>query len=75
MKKKKQKRKRTQENRQKTKFLEKSEDLEKCTSLWAELTNIGLVLATNLRKQVMHIDLVKKKVNSLTLAGKFHKKQ
>ena len=74
MKKKKQKRKRTQEKRQKTKCLEKSEDLEKCTSLWAELTNIGLVLATNLRKQVMHIDLVIK-VNSLTLAGKFHKKQ
>ena len=75
MKKKKQKKKGTKEKRQKTKCLEKSEDLDnKCTSLWAELTNIGLVLATNLRKQVMHIDLVIK-VNSLTLAGKFHKKQ
>ena len=75
MKKKKQTRKGAQEKRQKTKCLEKSEDLDnKCTSLWAELTNIGLVLATNLRKQVMHIDLVIK-VNSLTLAGKFHNKQ
>ena len=74
MKKKKQKKKGTKEKRQKTKCLEKSEDLEKCTSLWAELTNIGLGLATTLRKQVMHIDLVIK-VNSLTLAGKFHNKQ
>ena len=74
MKKKKHRRKETQETRRKTKSMEKSEDLEKCTSLWAELTNIGLGLATTLRKQVIHIDLVIK-VNSLTLAGKFHNKQ
>ena len=74
MKKKKHRRKETQETRRKTKSMEKSEDLEKCTSLWADLTNIGLGLATTLRKQVIHIDLVIK-VNSLTLAGKFHKKQ
>ena len=55
MKKRKQKRKGMQENRQKTKSLEKSEDLEKCTSLWAELTNIGLGVATTLKKQVMDI--------------------
>ena len=70
----KQKRNGMEGNRRKTKFLGKSEELENCTSLWAELTNIGLGLATTLRKQVMHIDLVIK-VNSLTLAGKFHNKQ
>ena len=72
MKKTKQKRKVKQGNRQRTVYVEKIEDLNNCTSLWAELTNVGLGVATILRKQVMDIDLVEK-VNSL--AGKFHKKQ
>ena len=29
-----------------------------CTELWAELINVGLGVATTLRKQVMEIDLV-----------------
>ena len=61
----------TQENRQKIKFLEKSEEVENCTSLWAELTNVGLGLASSLKKQVMDTDLI----NSLALAGKFDNKQ
>ena len=48
-----QKRKETHGNRQKTKFLGKSAELENCTSLWAELTNIGFGLASSLKKQVM----------------------
>ena len=32
-----------------------------CTELWAELINVGLGVATTLRKQVMDIDLVIKK--------------
>ena len=70
----KQKRKGMQGNRRKTKSLEKSEDLEKCTSLWAELTNIGLGVATTLRKQVMDIDLVIRAIY-LSPAGKFDNKQ
>ena len=49
----KQKRKIMQGNRQKTKFLGKSAELEKCMSLWAELTNVGLGVATILKKLVM----------------------
>ena len=48
----KQKRKEVQEDRQKTKFLVKNEELENCTSLWAELTSVGLGVATTLKKQV-----------------------
>ena len=55
MKKMKQKRNGMEGNRRKTKFLGKSEELENCTSLWAELTNIGLGVATTLKKQVMHM--------------------
>ena len=73
MKKKKHKRKETQRNRQKTKFLGKSE-VEKCMSLWVELTDIGLGVATSVRKQVIDIDLVIQ-FNYLPLAGKYHYKE
>ena len=68
----KQKRKQMHQNKQKSEFLVKSETLENCTSLWSELTNIGLGAAATLKKQVVDIDLVIK-VDSL--AGKFHYKQ
>ena len=55
MKKMKQKRKQMQQNREKCKFLVKSEELENCTSLWAEFTNVGFGVATTLKKQVMNI--------------------
>ena len=38
------------------------EEVNNCTSLWADLTNVGLGVATTLRKQVMDIDLVIKKL-------------
>ena len=60
----KQKRKKAQGNGRKSKFLGKGEELEDCSSLWAELTNVGLGVASTLKKQVMDIDLVVK-VNSL----------
>ena len=50
----------------------KNKNLNNCTSLWAELTNVGLGVATTIRKQVMDIDLV---IKDNSLAGKFHKKQ
>ena len=34
------------------------EEVNNCTSWWAELTNVGLGVATVLKKQVMDIDLV-----------------
>ena len=48
----KQERKKVQDNRQKSEFLVKNEELENCTSLWAELTNVGIGVATTLKKQV-----------------------
>ena len=65
----KQKRKQMHQIKQKSEILVKSETLENCTSLWSELTNIGLGVATTLKKQVVDIDLVIK-VDSL--AGKLH---
>ena len=65
----KQKRKQMHQNNQKSEFLVKSDKLENCTRLWSEFTNIGLGVATTLKKQVVDIDLVLK-VDSL--AGKFH---
>ena len=65
----KQKRKQMHQIKQKSEILVKSEKLENCTSLWSELTNIGLGVAATLNKQVVDIDLVIK-VDSL--AGKFH---
>ena len=58
MKKIKQRRKVQQGNRR-TKNLEKLEEL-KCVDMWAELTNVGLGVATTLKKQVGVIDLVMK---------------
>lgn len=49
----KQKRIKAQRNEQKNRFLEKSEELQNCTSLWAELTNVGFRLASTLKKQVI----------------------
>ena len=68
----KEKRKQTRKNRHKSKFVVKSEELENCTSLWAEFTNIGFGVATTLKKQVMDINLI---IKVKSLAGKFHKKQ
>ena len=68
----KQKRKQMHQNKQKSEILVKSDKLENCTRLWSEFTNIGLGVATTLRKQVVDIDLFIK-VDSF--AGKFHKKQ
>ena len=48
----KQERKKVQDNRQKSESLVKNEKLENCTSLWAELTNVGLGVATTIKKQV-----------------------
>ena len=73
MKKMKQKKKKMKRNRQTTKFQGKSKEVENCTSLWAELTNIGLGVATSLKKQVKVIDMLIKLI--LSHAGKFHKKQ
>ena len=57
---------------QKVKLIqEKNEELDVCTNLWVELTNLGLGVATALQKQVMDTDLVKKLTS---LPGKFHKK-
>ena len=74
MKKNKQKRKKTQGNVQKSKFLEKSEGLENCTNLWAEFSNVGFRLASTLKKQVM-MDIEFKVIKVNYLAGKFHNKQ
>ena len=68
----KQKRKQMHQNKQKSEILVKSDKLENCTRLWSEFTNIGLGVATTLKKQVVDIDLFIK-VDSF--AGKFHKKQ
>ena len=68
----KEKRKIKQRNRERKKYLEKMEELNNCSNLWAELINIGFGAASTLKKQVMSIDLVKE-VNSL--AGKFHRKR
>ena len=54
----KQKRKQMHQNKQKSEILVKSDKLENCTRLWSEFTNIGLGVATTLRKQVKDIDLV-----------------
>ena len=48
----KQERKKVQNNRQKSECLVKNEKIENCTSLWAELTNVGLGVATTIKKQV-----------------------
>ena len=66
------KRKKTQKSKKQKTFLGKSEELENCTSLWAELTRAGLGIATTVKKQVMdfHLNI---KVNSL--AGSLYKKQ
>ena len=72
MKKTKQQRKVNQGERQRTKYLEKMEELNTCTSLWAKLTNVGLGVASALQKQVKNIDL---DIKVSSLAGKFHKKQ
>ena len=57
---------------QKVKLIqEKNEELDVCTNLWVELTNLGLGVATALQKQVMDADLVTKLTS---LPGKFHKK-
>ena len=74
MKKNKQKRKKTQGNVHKSNFLEKSEELENCTNLWAELTNVGFRLASTLKKQVM-MDIEFKVIKVNYLAGKFHNEQ
>ena len=37
---------------------QKGKEVKNCTSLWAELTNIGLGVATSLKKQVKVIDLL-----------------
>ena len=74
MKKNKQKRKKTQGNVHKSNFLGKSEELENCTSLWAELTNVGFRLASTLKKQVM-MDIEFKVIKVNYLAGKFHNEQ
>ena len=57
MKKTNQQRKEKQETRQRTKYQEKMEELNNCTSLWAKLTNVGLGVASALQKQVTDIDL------------------
>ena len=55
---------------QKVKLIqEKNEELDVCTNLWVELTNLGLGVATALQKQVMDVDLVTKLTS---LPGKFH---
>ena len=72
MKKTKQQRKVNQGERQRTKYLEKMEELNTCTSLWAKLTNVGLGVASALQKQVKNMDL---DIKVISLAGKFHKKQ
>ena len=72
MKKTKQQRKVNQGERQRTKYLEKMEELNTCTSLWAKLTNVGLGVASALQKQVTDIDL---DIKVSSLVGKFHKKQ
>ena len=64
MKKMKQKKKKMKRNRQTTKFQGKSKEVENCTSLWAELTNIGLGVATSLKKQVKVIDMLIKLILS-----------
>ena len=57
--------------KQKVKLIqEKNEELDVCTNLWVELTNLGLGVATALQKQVMVADLVKKLTS---LPGKFHR--
>ena len=50
---------------------ERNDELDVCTNLWVELTNLGLGVATALQKQVMDADLVTKLTS---LPGKFHKK-
>ena len=56
--------------KQKVKLIqEKNEELDVCTNLWVELTNLGLGVATALQKQVMVADLVTKLTS---LPGKFH---
>ena len=72
MKKTKQQRKVNQGKRQRTKYLEKMEELNTCTSLWAKLTNVGLGVASALQKQVTNIDL---DIKVSSFVGKFHKKQ
>ena len=64
-------RRKVQHGNRRTKNLETLEEL-KCVDMWAELTNVGLGVATTLKKQVVDIDLVTK-VDSL--AGKFHTKE
>ena len=66
------KKNKTQRNKEQKTILGKSEELENCTSLWAELTRAGLGIATTVKKQVMDFDLVIK-VDSL--AGSLYKKQ
>ena len=57
--------------KQKVKLIqEKNEELDVCTNLWVELTNLGLGVATALQKQVMDADLVTKLTS---FPGKFHK--
>ena len=57
--------------KQKVKLIqEKNEELDVCTNLWVELTNLGLGVATALQKQVMDADLVTKLTS---LPGKFHR--
>ena len=60
MKKTNQQRKEKQETRQRTKYQEKMEELNNCTSLWAKLTNVGLGMAASLQKQVTDFNLDKK---------------
>ena len=67
-------RKQMQQNREKGKFLVKSEELENCTSLWAKLTDVGFRLASTLKKQVM-MDIGFKIMKNYSLAGKFHNQQ
>ena len=57
---------------QRTTYLEKMEELNNCTSLWARLTNVGLGAASALLKQVAPINL---DIKVISLVGKFHKKQ
>ena len=58
------KQKRKQGERQKTRLLEKMKELNSCTSLWAEFTNVGLGAASALNKQV-HI--CKEKIHHMVI--------
>ena len=58
-------RRKIQHGNRRTKNLEKLQEL-KCIDVWAELTNVGLGVATTLKKQVRDIDHVMKKMTGGT---------